>query len=56
LADPRALKSPERERARMTPWRARLAQESWFNAKYLVFAKFGPRFTARPTERNAGVA
>ncbi len=53
LADPRALKSAEREHARATPWRARLAQESWFNGKYLVFAKSGPRFTPRPTERNA---
>ena len=43
LADSRALTSPERERARASPWRARLAQESWFNGKYFVFAKHGVR-------------
>jgi hypothetical protein len=43
LADIAALSSPERERARASPWRARLAQESWFNGKYVVFAKYGVR-------------
>ena len=43
LADNGALSSPERERARASPWRARLAQESWFNGKYIVFAKHGAR-------------
>ena len=43
LADSAALSSPERERARASPWRARLAQESWFNGKYIVFAKHGAR-------------
>lgn len=43
LADNGALSSPERERARASPWRARLAQESWFNGKYFVFAKHGVR-------------
>jgi hypothetical protein len=43
LADSGALSSPERERARASPWRARLAQENWFNGKYFVFAKHGNR-------------
>ena len=43
LADSAALSSPERERARASPWRARLAQENWFNGKYVVFAKYGVR-------------
>jgi hypothetical protein len=43
LDDNGALSSPERERARASPWRARLAQESWFNGKYFVFAKHGVR-------------
>jgi hypothetical protein len=47
LADRRALDSPERARARTTPWRTRLAQESWFNGLYLVFEKHGAR--QRPT-------
>lgn len=43
LADTAALSSPEREKARASPWRARLAQESWFNGKYVVSAKHGVR-------------
>ena len=43
LADANALSSPERERARASPWRARLAEESWFNAKYSVVARHGVR-------------
>ena len=43
LADRRALDSPERARARATPWRTRLAQESWFKGAYLVFEKHGAR-------------
>ena len=43
LADSTALSSPERQRARASAWRARLAQESWFNGKYFVFAKHGAR-------------
>jgi hypothetical protein len=43
LCNSGALSSPERERARASPWRARLAQESWFNGKYFVFEKLGVR-------------
>jgi hypothetical protein len=44
LADKRALDSPARARARATPWRARLAQEHWFNAAtYRVFETRGAR-------------
>src|SRR5256885_675345 len=39
LADMNALNSPERVRARASPWRARLAEESWFSARYIVAAK-----------------
>ena len=47
LADNKALSSPERERARASPWRARLAQESWFNGQYFVFARHGVRQNCR---------
>lgn len=47
LADTGALASPERERARASPWRARLAQESWFSGRYLVVAKRGERHAAQ---------
>jgi hypothetical protein len=43
LADLRALDSPERAAARATPWRDRLARESWFKGKYQIFARHGPR-------------
>ena len=48
LSHLRALESPERARARATPWRARLAQERWFNGLHQVFQKHGPRQFARP--------
>jgi hypothetical protein len=36
LTDFRALESPERDQARATPWRDRLAAEGWLNGEYLV--------------------
>ena len=36
LTDVRALQSPERERARGTPWRDRLVAQGWFAAEYRV--------------------
>ena len=36
LSDFRALVSPKREAARVTPWRNRLAAESWFEGDYQV--------------------
>jgi hypothetical protein len=46
LAGRGALQSPERERARSSEWRAKLAAEQWFRPHYLVFDRFGPRQTA----------
>jgi hypothetical protein len=43
LADAKALQSPERERARKTAWRDRLAKNDWFKASYTVFDRFGAR-------------
>jgi hypothetical protein len=43
LRDLRALESPERDEARATPWRARLAQYAWFKGDYRVLHKFGRR-------------
>ena len=43
LQDPVALDSPERARARATPWRAKLAGEPWFNGHYLTFSRHMPR-------------
>lgn len=43
LRDLRALESPERDEARATPWRARLAQHAWFKGDYRVLHKFGTR-------------
>jgi hypothetical protein len=41
LTDLAALTSPERERARATPWRAQLAQHPWFSsASYAVYERF----------------
>ena len=37
LTDLRALESPERDAARSTPWRARLAAEPWFRGEYRVY-------------------
>ena len=45
LRDLRALESPERDEARATPWRARLAQHAWFKGDYRVLHKFGLRRT-----------
>jgi hypothetical protein len=52
LADRRALDSPERARARASPVRARLAQESWFKGAYEVFDTHGPRQRATWTQRS----
>lgn len=46
LASTDALSSPERDAARATPWRAKLAQESWFKGHYVVFNRLGTRFQA----------
>jgi hypothetical protein len=46
LASTDALQSPEREAARATPWRAKLAVESWFKGHYVVFNRLGARFQA----------
>ena len=41
LADLSALDSPERERARTTPWRSRLSRNDWFSsARYAVYEQF----------------
>ena len=41
LTDLSALDSPERERARATPWRARLSQDDWFSSsRYAVYQRF----------------
>ena len=47
LADMKALASPERNAARDTEWRARLAAEPWVQGSYLVFERFGDRFKGR---------
>jgi hypothetical protein len=39
LADATALTSPERDAARRTPWRERLAREEWFRGTYQVFLR-----------------
>jgi hypothetical protein len=43
LMDARALESPERRCARQSPWRARLAEETWFTPEYSVHCKHGSR-------------
>jgi hypothetical protein len=43
LADAKALQSPERQKARNTPWRSRLAKNDWFKASYAVFDRVGQR-------------
>lgn len=43
LADAAALDSDERQQARNTPWRARLASEPWFKGSYDVFTRHGER-------------
>jgi hypothetical protein len=44
LADRSALDSEVRKKARVTEWRDRLAQESWFKGHYLTFDRLGNRF------------
>ena len=46
LNDLLALESPERDEARATPWRARLAQHAWFKGDYRVLYRIGARRTA----------
>ena len=41
LTDLRALESSERTEARNTPWRARLAAETWFRGDYRVYHRHG---------------
>ena len=43
LRDLLALESKERDEARATPWRARLAQHAWFKGDYRVLYKVGLR-------------
>jgi len=43
LSDGSALTSPAREKARATPWRAKLAAEPWFKGTYGVFEAIRPR-------------
>ena len=52
LTDLRALESPERDQARSTPWRARLAAEPWFKGEYRVYYRWGGR-SARAAERTS---
>lgn len=47
LADRLVLDSEARAKARATPWRARLAQEPWFQGKYLMFDRIGARQVAQ---------
>lgn len=42
-----ALRSPQREAARNTVWRMKLAQESWFEAAYGVFGRWGARLEVK---------
>ncbi len=51
LSDRDVLESDARAKARATPWRARLAQEPWFQGKYLVFDKIGRRHVAQANGR-----
>lgn len=46
LTDLRALESKERDEARATPWRDRLAQHEWFKGDYRVLYKYGTRRTS----------
>jgi hypothetical protein len=43
LTDLRALESKERDEARATPWRDRLAKHAWFKGDYRVLYKYGAR-------------
>jgi hypothetical protein len=44
LNDERALQSDERQMARTTKWRDKLAKQQWFKGTYNVFNKRGSRF------------
>lgn len=47
LADDAVLESAERERARSTDWRNRLAEKDWFKAgQYKGFDRYGQRYSA----------
>lgn len=48
LASIDALDSPARAAARSTPWRDRLASESWFHGTYMIFNRRRERFAAQP--------
>jgi hypothetical protein len=50
LSSIQALESPARTAARSTPWRDRLASESWFRGAYMAFTKRSQRFSAQPTD------
>jgi len=41
LTDLRALESKERDEARATPWRERLAKHEWFRGEYRVYHRHG---------------
>lgn len=44
-----AMESPERKKARETPWRAKLASESWFSGAYSIFHPHGKRHVGKQT-------
>jgi hypothetical protein len=44
LTDLRALESPQRDAARSTVWRNRLAAEPWFKGEYRVYYQWGRRW------------
>lgn len=46
LGNASALESDARARARATPWRAKLATETWFKGTYGLFAQRGGRFVS----------
>lgn len=46
LSDLSAMDSPERKKARETPWRAKIAAESWFSGTYAIFHQHGHRQTS----------
>jgi hypothetical protein len=46
LNDLKALDSPERQQARQTPWRDRLAAEPWFKGQYTLFDRHTERHVA----------
>ena len=47
LTDLRALESPERDLARSTAWRDRLAAEAWFKGEYRVYYQWGGRLALK---------